>query len=175
MIDGWGISCVIALAWISPYLSDNKSTLVQVMAWCRQATIHYLSQCCPDLCYSMTSIGHNELKQHIPTAPFYCNLQATKFYKSNGHQRLPCPMSSRRTFLLTMFQNLSTQHTNKRRYIDKTGDVSYSYALLKSCQRRNSTCKTWRLKLVFPNSLQMVIKWPSGTLHIPVVHPHRKK
>ena len=29
------------------YLSDDKSTLVQVMAWCRQATSHYLSQCWP--------------------------------------------------------------------------------------------------------------------------------
>ena len=28
-------------------LNDDKSTLVQVMAWCRQATSHYLSQCCP--------------------------------------------------------------------------------------------------------------------------------
>ena len=27
--------------------SDDKSTLVQVMAWCRQAASHYLSQCCP--------------------------------------------------------------------------------------------------------------------------------
>ena len=26
-------------------LTDGKSTLVQVMAWCRQATSHYLSQC----------------------------------------------------------------------------------------------------------------------------------
>ena len=26
-------------------LIDDKSTLVQVMAWCRQATNHYLSQC----------------------------------------------------------------------------------------------------------------------------------
>ena len=28
-------------------LTDDKSTLVQVMAWCRQATCHYLSQCWP--------------------------------------------------------------------------------------------------------------------------------
>ena len=28
-------------------LTDDKSTLVQVMAWCRQATSHYLSQCRP--------------------------------------------------------------------------------------------------------------------------------
>ena len=35
-----------ALQWIPQDLTDvNKSTLLQVMAWCRQATSHYLSQC----------------------------------------------------------------------------------------------------------------------------------
>ena len=28
-------------------LTEDKSTLVQVMAWCRQTTSHYLSQCWP--------------------------------------------------------------------------------------------------------------------------------
>ena len=28
-------------------ISDDKSTLIQVMAWCRQATSHYLNQCWP--------------------------------------------------------------------------------------------------------------------------------
>ena len=28
-------------------LTDDKSTLVQVMAWCRQAASHYLNQCWP--------------------------------------------------------------------------------------------------------------------------------
>ena len=45
MTDGWGISCKIALKWMPLDLIDDKSTLVQVMAWCRQATSHYLSQC----------------------------------------------------------------------------------------------------------------------------------
>ena len=32
--------------WRMPQdLTDDKSALVQVMAWCRQATSHYLSQC----------------------------------------------------------------------------------------------------------------------------------
>ena len=45
---GWGISYEIALRWMPPNLTDDKSTfLVQVMAWCRQATSHYLSQCWP--------------------------------------------------------------------------------------------------------------------------------
>ena len=43
----WCISCEIALRWMSRDLTDDKSTLVQVMAWCRQATGHYLSQCWP--------------------------------------------------------------------------------------------------------------------------------
>ena len=35
------------LRWMIQDLTDDKSTLVQVMAWCRQATSHYLSQCWP--------------------------------------------------------------------------------------------------------------------------------
>ena len=41
VIGGWGISCEIALI----LMSLDQPTLVQVMAWCRQATSPYLSQC----------------------------------------------------------------------------------------------------------------------------------
>ena len=47
VIDGWGISCEIALIWMSLDFTDDQSTMVQVMAWYRQATGHYLSQCWP--------------------------------------------------------------------------------------------------------------------------------
>ena len=47
MTDGWGISCKIALRWMPLDLTDDKSTLVQVMTWCHQATSHYLSLCWP--------------------------------------------------------------------------------------------------------------------------------
>ena len=43
-----------ALRWMPRDLTDDKSTLVQVMAWCRQATSHYLSQCWPN---SMSTYG----------------------------------------------------------------------------------------------------------------------
>ena len=43
--DGYDISSEIALRWTSLVLSDYKSTLVQVMAWYRQAASHYLDQC----------------------------------------------------------------------------------------------------------------------------------
>ena len=47
MIEGWTISGYIVLNWMSLDLTEDKSTLVQVMAWCHQATSHYLSQCWP--------------------------------------------------------------------------------------------------------------------------------
>ena len=49
-----GGSYEIALRWMPLDLTDDKSTLAQVMAWCRHATIHYLSQCWPR---SMSSNG----------------------------------------------------------------------------------------------------------------------
>ena len=47
VIVDWCLSCEFALKWMLQDLTDDKSTLVQVMAWCHQATSHYLSQCWP--------------------------------------------------------------------------------------------------------------------------------
>ena len=47
MNGGWGISSETALKWMPLDLTDDKSTLVQVMAMCHQATRHYLNQCWP--------------------------------------------------------------------------------------------------------------------------------
>ena len=41
VINGWGISCEIALRWLSQDLTDDKSISVQVMAWYLEATNHY--------------------------------------------------------------------------------------------------------------------------------------
>ena len=38
---------VNTLRWMTGNLTDGKSALIQVMAWCPQATRHYLSQCWP--------------------------------------------------------------------------------------------------------------------------------
>ena len=62
-INIMSISCKIVLRWTPLDLTDDKSTLVQVIAWCRQATSHYLSQCWPNLCRHMASLGPNELNQ----------------------------------------------------------------------------------------------------------------
>ena len=40
-------SCEITLRWMPQNTFHGKSILAQVMAWCHQATSHYLSQCWP--------------------------------------------------------------------------------------------------------------------------------
>ena len=47
MINILSIFCEIAISWMPQDLTDYLLTLVQVMAWCRQATSHYMSQCWP--------------------------------------------------------------------------------------------------------------------------------
>ena len=49
VIDGRSISCKFVLTWMPMDLTDDKLTLAQLMAWCRQAPSHYLSQCWPRL------------------------------------------------------------------------------------------------------------------------------
>ena len=56
-----GIYCEAALRYMSLDFTDDNSTLVQVMAWCRQATSHYLSSVDPDLGRHMAALGPNEL------------------------------------------------------------------------------------------------------------------
>ena len=45
LIGIFGSSHDNALRWMPEDLADDKSTLVQVMAWCRWATSHCLNQC----------------------------------------------------------------------------------------------------------------------------------
>ena len=62
VINDWSISCEIACRWLSLNLTDanyDKSTLVQVMAWCHLATSQYLSQCWQRSLSYITSLGHN--------------------------------------------------------------------------------------------------------------------
>ena len=47
-------SCDNGLRWLPRGLGNNKSSLVQVMAWCCHATSHYLS---PSWCRSMSPYG----------------------------------------------------------------------------------------------------------------------
>ena len=61
------ISCGTALKWMPQDHTDDELSVVQVMAWCRQATSHYLSQVWPwymPPCH-VASPGHNASKNHL--------------------------------------------------------------------------------------------------------------
>ena len=59
------ISGKLAQWWLSQNIPNAKSTLVQVMAWCCQATSHYISSTWAnvdqDLCHHTASLHPNEL------------------------------------------------------------------------------------------------------------------
>ena len=46
-ITTWALADEIAPRWMPQNLTNEKSTQVQVMAWCRQTTRQYLSRCWP--------------------------------------------------------------------------------------------------------------------------------
>ena len=46
-------TCEIALRWMPENTFHDKSSLVQIMVWCHQATSHYLSHCWPRSCRSV--------------------------------------------------------------------------------------------------------------------------
>ena len=51
-------------------LTDDKSTLVQVMAWCRQQQAINWGNDDPDLCHQKASLGLNELKKKLSEFSF---------------------------------------------------------------------------------------------------------
>ena len=76
MIDGWGISCEIDLIWMSIDFTDDQSILVQVMAWCHQATSHYLSQCWPRSLSPYGVTRPQRVKKKWVTATSWSSLEA---------------------------------------------------------------------------------------------------
>ena len=65
MIDSWGISYEIAQRHISVEPTDDRSTLVQVIACCHQQQAVIRANVNTDLCHHMASLGHNVLKLKI--------------------------------------------------------------------------------------------------------------
>ena len=64
-------SCEIALRWMLQNIFDDKWTLVQIMAWCCQATSHYLIQYWPKSMLPYVHNGLNAKQQRKHQAPRY--------------------------------------------------------------------------------------------------------
>ena len=100
---GWGISYEIALRWMPLHLTD-KSTLVQVMAWCHQATSHYLSQCWPRSLspYDVTRPQWVNTQKPLHTLPsrksfrcVFCKYVGGKLWCYTGTILCMCPAKGR--------------------------------------------------------------------------------
>ena len=87
---GWGISYKIALRRMPQDLTDDKSILVQVMAWCHQATSHYLSQCWP------RSMSPNGVTRPQWVKPLIYPLGLLYWHWGN-HMIYDCPNGSEKT------------------------------------------------------------------------------
>ena len=111
LIAAWGISCEIAMIKMSLKFTDGQSTLVQVMAWCRQATSHYLSQCWPR---SLTSLGHNELnvllQAIVQVAPLSFEMTSWWAQWCVNHRHIDC-----------LLKSLFTRKSNKTSKLRVTG------------------------------------------------------
>ena len=59
-------------------LTDDKSTLVQVMAWCRRQQAITSANVDPDLCRQMASLGLNELKTYGGNVIYLSQLRPVK-------------------------------------------------------------------------------------------------
>ena len=77
-------SCDNVLRWMPQDFTDDKSTLVQVMAGCHQATSHYLDQCWPR---SPTPYGVTRpqwVNSLRPSDAYICNGNLTIIVSDNG-------------------------------------------------------------------------------------------
>ena len=85
VIDDRDISCVFALIGMSLDFIHDQSTLVQVMAWCRQATSHYLSQCCPRFLspYGVSRSQWVKVPRWITSSVSVLNLDTCMYYFGN--------------------------------------------------------------------------------------------
>ena len=81
----WAFSYKIVVRWMLQKSIDDKSTLVQVMAWCHQAPSHYLDQCWP---ISMSSYGFPR-PQWVDQKPIVSLLVLRMRYSRNSTRSIP--------------------------------------------------------------------------------------
>ena len=104
---------------------DDKSTLVRVMAWCRQATSHYLSQWWPRSLppYGVTRPQWVKGQFFVP----WNECQGILLMEDNiGNKPLPEPVLTKMLYVLHHLNKMSyTSHSSN--LISMTWDTSYNY------------------------------------------------
>ena len=155
VIDGWGISGEIALMWMSVDFADDQSTLVQVMAWCRQATSHYLRQCWP-----------RSLSPYGVTRPQW--VKSLRLSDAYMHQIMACCLLAVKPSLEPTLANKCRQHSSwiKIFFIQQNAfeNVISTIALILSWPQ----C----IKLIWPISFRVSVFDVSLKLTNLILQPH---
>ena len=135
------------LRWMSFDLPEDKSVLVQVMAWCPQATSHYLSQCWPrskpPYCVTRPQWVKTHLDRNEETIHFYIDVTwALWCFKSPGI-RLDCVFN--KLFSLTIKETSNLYFTGPLWPVESRPKVtatwkSFAYhgvVIMKPCRESN--------------------------------------
>ena len=101
------ISIGTVLRWMPQNNTDDKSTLVLVMAWCRQATSHYLNQCLqrPMTPYDITRPHWQWAKLHFLVTFFtshFIHSRSSSVYVMAWHPLDPKSFSAVIMIMITM-------------------------------------------------------------------------
>ena len=119
MIFSWDISSEIAFRWMSLHVTDVKASSVQVMAWCHQATSHYLYQCWPRSVVPYGTTRPDELKDvytenQVRSGPVFCLLLgvSSDYAQPITGQvtEVTCPVIGRAQPELTLSKRQKTGH-----------------------------------------------------------------
>ena len=133
VVNDWGMSCETALIWMSLDHIYGELTLVQTMAWCRQATSHYLSQCWP-----------RSLSPYGVTRPQWFNITTTKQSTTK-----PIAHIMGLTICAIMFQAALLLHLPRRSHERSLWYISVwpAKAYLNATKIMIHTCRHWRIRI----------------------------
>ena len=143
----------VLLMKLSLNLVDDRSTLVQVMAWCHQATSHYLSQCWPRF---TSSYGVTRLKWVKPIVSTIIILLC-----SSSLFNIICFSTSGVTRLIRLGKAVQTQ-----KYINETVDLCHSLVCIPSSEYSYHTVTTSEILAIIGSGNGISPVWCQGTFCI---------
>ena len=145
----WVLSLVNCPKKIALDLIDDKSTLVQVMAWCYQATSHYQSQCWP-ISMSPSGITRPQWVNHllellVPNLHKFSKLLRSKKYCKCFDLQVAISLSVERDWADGCHDDSHTQCHRYKEHNDMFGTIFHHFFLLLIFRHRAISLRTCSL------------------------------
>ena len=123
-----------ATDWLTPASGDEKSTSVQVMAWCLMAPSHYLSQCWPSsISWSLLGLVVRSLQNNLWS--FMLVFLKVHVWQVSPHQLYLSGMN--------WFKSFSTQGAVKSECVKYDGAINVKYDIPISQMSVQLCCGEW--------------------------------